>query len=73
MLLPYNINPQNAIYFQASGILQILIKHKKISVIDLYSKIQDKKVSFANMTLCLDFLYLLNLINLDKEGYIICI
>lgn len=68
MLLPDNIHPENCIYYNGSFVLNELQKNKKQSLLDLYQKVIEKKImTFSVFVLCLDWLFLLNVIILNEK------
>lgn len=74
MLLPNKIKVENSIYFNASKIISILIKQKQnIHWIDLFVEFQkENKVNFNFYSYCLNWLYLMNIIDLNfKSGEVI--
>lgn len=69
MLLPDNIRPENSIYYNASILLDLFLKHESIDLTDLYVIVkQNHGISFPMLILCLDWLYLLNAVKLNKSG-----
>lgn len=71
MLLPDNIYPQQSIYYNGAFVLQELQKQGVQKMLDLYENVkQIKEMTFPVFVLCLDWLFLLNLISLNKEGEI---
>lgn len=70
MLLPDNINPNDCIYYNAAFVLQELSFRKQRKILDLYQEISQKKeMSFHIFLFCLDWLYLINCIQI-KNGEI---
>ncbi len=73
MLLPDNVHPENSIYFNASLVLKTLQEFNKLDMIDLYQKvIENKKMSFPVYILCLDWLYIINVAELNKGEVKLC-
>lgn len=71
MLLPDNIHPELSIYYNGSLVLAELKKEDKQSIIGLYEKIRVvKEMSFPTFILCLDWLYLINVAQIDEKGYV---
>lgn len=69
MLLPDNIHPEQSVYFNAAMVLQILQKQKNIPFLELYlSTRSEREMSMPVFILCLDWLFLLNLIILNEQG-----
>lgn len=71
MLLPDNIHPGQSVYFNASVLLKILQQQRSMAFMDLYlgSK-AEHDMSMPVFVLCLDWLFLLNLITLDAHGVV---
>lgn len=73
MLLPDNIHPENSIYFNASLVLQILQEFGKLDMLDLYQNVtKNKKMSFPVYILCLDWLYIINVAELNQGEVKLC-
>ncbi len=73
MLLPVNVHPEDTIYYNAATVLNILNKktYEKQNLLTLYQNVRkEKNISFQIFILCLDWLYLLNIANLNKKGEI---
>lgn len=69
MLLPDNINPELSIYYNGSIIISEL-KHKKIQrIMVLYENVKENNnMSFSTFVLSLDWLYLIDVIYINKIG-----
>jgi hypothetical protein len=73
MLLPDNIHPENTIYYNGAFVLKILQQHPSINIIDLYCAVKEiKEMSFPVFTLCIDWLFLINVANLKDERVELC-
>jgi hypothetical protein len=69
MLIPDNIHPEQTIYFNGAFVLEVLQNKGSMQLLDLYEMtIAERKMGMAVFVLCLDWLYLLNLITLDENG-----
>ena len=69
MLLPDNLHPEKCIYFNGSFVLRALQKDKKIDLLNLYQRvISEHRMTFSVFILCLDWLYLLDVAILNKDG-----
>jgi hypothetical protein len=69
MLLPDNIHPEQCIYYNGALVLQIIQQCKSMDFLDLYVKVRDKRdISMPVFVLCLDWLYLLNLVVVNDGG-----
>lgn len=71
MLLPDNIHPEHSIYFNAAVLLKILQQQRHMQYFDLYLKTKaEREMSMPVFVLCLDWLFLLDLITLDTHGVV---
>lgn len=71
MLLPDNIHPENTIYYNGAFVLQSLQENNEQSLIELYQNVKLKKdISFSILILCLDWLYLIDLANINEKGVV---
>ena len=69
MLLPDNIKPELTIYYNGAIILEELQKRNKWDIMDLYQKVKQKnKMSFMTFMLCIDWLYLIEIAIMNKNG-----
>ena len=72
MLLPDTIHPQNCIYYSGAIVLQTLQASRKISVGDLYVKVKNEyNMTFPILLLSLDWLYLICVAEINKEGEVV--
>lgn len=72
MLLPDNIHPEHSIYFNGAFVLQELQKEAKQNLLDLYQNVNlQRKMTFPVFVLCLDWLYLLNVVMLNSKGEVV--
>jgi hypothetical protein len=73
MLLPDNIHPEHSIYYNGAFVLQILQKKKKIELLELFQEVKEiSKMSFSIFTLCLDWLYLIDIIKQEDGKIELC-
>ena len=73
MLVPDNIRPEDTIYFNGAKVLQVILKEKKLAIADLYVILKKKSdISFATMLLCLDWLYLMDCIEVNNGEVVLC-
>ena len=71
MLLPDNIHPENSIYYNGAIVLQALQGFVKGALLDLYLEVKKlKNMTFQVYVLCLDWLYLLDLVKINNNGEI---
>jgi hypothetical protein len=69
MLLPDNIHPKNSIYYNGALVLDVMQQYKRLSIVDLFLKLQEKEaITFPVLVLCLDWLYLINTVEVDNKG-----
>lgn len=73
MLIPDNIHPEQTIYFNGAFVLQAIQKNQVIEFFDLYETVLKElptkhKMSMPVFVLCLDWLFLLNLVNFNAQG-----
>jgi len=69
MLLPDNIHPENSIYYNGAFVLQALQKQSRQNIFDLYQNVKQlRNMSFPVFVLCLDWLYLLGVAVINKDG-----
>lgn len=69
MLLPDNIHPENSIYYNGAFVLQELQKQENQNLLDLYQNVKQRRnISFPVFILCLDWLFLLNVAELNNNG-----
>lgn len=75
MLLPDNIKPELTIYYNGAIILEELQLNNKYDIINLYQKVKQKnKMSFMTFMLSIDWLYLIEVAIMNKNGEIeLCI
>ena len=71
MLLPDNIQPELSIYYNGALVLNELQKKDKQSLINLYQKMKStNNMSFPTFILCLDWLYLIEVAQINEGGYV---
>jgi hypothetical protein len=69
MLLPDNIHPEQSIYYNGALVLQALREQRVMDLLDLYqSTKKQRELTLPVFVLCLDWLYLLNLVSLNEQG-----
>ncbi len=71
MLLPDNIKPELTIYYNGAIILKELQSNNKYDIIDLYQNVKQKNnMSFMTFMLSIDWLYLIEVAIMNKNGEI---
>lgn len=71
MLLPDGIHPEQSIYYNGAFVLKTVQQHRILDFLDLYSKIREiRGISMPVFVLCLDWLFLLNVITLNAQGQV---
>lgn len=69
MLLPDNIHPEQSIYYNGAFVLQALREQRVMDLLDLYMNTQmHREMTMPVFVLCLDWLFLLNLVSLNEQG-----
>lgn len=69
MLLPDSIHPEQSIYYNGAFVLQTLRERRVMDLLDLYLDTQKyRQMTMPVFVLCLDWLYLLNLVSLNNQG-----
>lgn len=69
MLVPDNIHPEQTIYFNGSFVLKAIQENRVMDLLDLYILTKSKKeMSMTVFLLCLDWLFLLDLVTLNNHG-----
>lgn len=71
MLLPDNVHPEQTIYYNSAFIIKALKENNNIPISELYETVRSlKDMSISIFTLSLDWLFLLNALNIDDNGRI---
>lgn len=71
MLLPDNIHPEHTLYYNGAFVLQTIQQHCAINLLDLYLNTKkNHEMSMPIFILCLDWLFLLNLVIFDEQGQV---
>ena len=74
MLLPDNIHPENSVYYNGAIVLEVLQKNPSIEMLELYNLVKKiRNISFPLFILSLDWLYLIDIANLNKEKVELCL
>lgn len=69
MLLPDNIHPDRTIYYNAAFVIQSLKRGLGYNLVDLYQEVkQERSMTFPVFILCIDWLYLLDVVKLNQKG-----
>jgi len=69
MLVPDNIHPEQTIYFNGSFVLRAIQENRVMGMLDLYVQAKAyRDMSMPVFVLCLDWLFLLNLVKLNDNG-----
>jgi hypothetical protein len=69
MLVPDNIHPEHTIYFNGAFVLKAIQEHRVANMLDLYIRTtSEREMSMPVFLLCLDWLFLLNLVTLNDRG-----
>lgn len=71
MLLPDNIHPEQSIYYNGAFVLEALREQPTTDMLDLYVSTQSqRRMTMPVFVLCLDWLFLLNLVSLNEQGVV---
>ena len=71
MLLPDNIHPEHSIYYNGSIVLAELNEESKLQIMDLYQRVKKRNgMSFPIFILSLDWLYLIDVAQINSEGVV---
>jgi len=75
MLLPDNIHPEDSVYYNGSFVLQAVQHNPSLDLLDLYQHTKStREMSLPIFILCLDWLFLLDLLTLSDQGRVeLCI
>lgn len=69
MLLPDNIHPEHSIYYNAAFVIKAIQEYRSLGLLELYLETrQHQEMSMPVFILCLDWLFLLNLVSLSDRG-----
>ena len=73
MLLPDNIHPENSLFYNGGLILQVLYKNNGLDLLKLYYEVkQIRSMSFPVFILCLDWLYIANIVEVKNGKVELC-
>ncbi|GKS14884.1 hypothetical protein YDYSY3_58840 [Paenibacillus chitinolyticus] len=71
MLLPDNIHPTLSIYYNGSLVIKELKLKAKQQVFELYQEVKaNNDMSFSTFILSLDWLYLIDVAKVNKDGWV---
>ena len=71
MLLPDNVHPEQSIYYNGAFVLQAIQEGRVMELLDLFVSTQRYgAMTMPVFVLCIDWLYLLNLVKLNDQGVI---
>lgn len=69
MLLPIDVRPQLSIYYLGSKVLKRIDTLGRIELLEFYTQVkQEVEISLFLFTFVLDWLYIINAINIETEG-----
>jgi hypothetical protein len=69
MLIPDNVHPEQTVYFNGAFVLKAIQKRRTENLLDLYILTKaEREMSMPVFVLCLDWLFLLNLVTLNESG-----
>jgi hypothetical protein len=68
MLVPDNIHPEQTIYFNGAFVLKTIQENRAMDMLSLYIQTTaNRDMSMPVFVLCLDWLFLLNLVTLNEH------
>ncbi|MCI5142635.1 MAG: hypothetical protein D3909_13125 [Candidatus Electrothrix sp. ATG1] len=71
MLIPDNVHPEQTIYFNGAFVLKTIQQHQTMDMLELYLQtISEQNMTMPVFVLCIDWLYLLNLVTLNDKGVV---
>ncbi|MCI5190582.1 MAG: hypothetical protein D3905_12520 [Candidatus Electrothrix sp. AS4_5] len=71
MLVPDNIHPEQTIYFNGAFVLKTIKKNQTMDMLELYLQTKsEQNMTMPVFVLCIDWLYLLNLVRLNDKGMV---
>ena len=71
MLIPDNIHPEQTIYFNGAFVLKTIQKYQVMDMLELYIQTtSERNMTMPVFVLCVDWLYLLNLVMLNDKGMV---
>ena len=69
MLLPDDVHPEDSLYYNGALVLQTAQQNPSLDLLDLYHRTKQlNEISMPVYLLCLDWLFLLNLVTLNDQG-----
>lgn len=73
MLIPDNIRPEDSIYYNGAKVLEIILSERRITIAELYVRLREKlNISFATMLLSLDWLYMIECVEVKNGEVVLC-
>lgn len=73
MLIPDNIRPEDSIYYNGAKVLEIILSERRITIAELYVRLREKlNISFATMLLSLDWLYIIECVEVKNGEVVLC-
>lgn len=74
MLIPDNIRPEDCLYYTGGKVLEEMLKEKTMSIGDLYIRLRGSvDISIATLLLSLDWLYLIDCIEVKNGEVELCL
>lgn len=73
MLLPENIHPENSIYYLSYLVVSILLVDNSVELLALYADVKKiRSLNFSVFILCLDWLFLAEIIEVKEGNVTLC-
>jgi hypothetical protein len=71
MLLPDNVHPEQCLYFNGAFVLKAIQAKSPQDLLELFISAKDlQEMTMPVFVLCLDWLYLLNVVDIRNDGKI---
>jgi hypothetical protein len=71
MLVPDSVHPENTIYYNSAFVLKLLQEQREMEFLDLFVHTNgEKSMTMPVFQLCLDWLFLIDLVAINNEGRI---
>lgn len=73
MLIPDNIRPEDCIYYNGAKVLEVMQAEKHLPIGELYVRLRGHLgMSFATLMLSLDWLFLIDCVEIRGEEVVLC-
>ena len=73
MLVPDNIRPEDSIYYNGAKVLEVMQAEKHLPIGELYVRLREHlDISFATLMLSLDWLFLIDCVEIKGGEVMLC-